>query len=124
MKFQKILVPVDEYGKANDALEQALEMVKLSGGSVTALHVTNREGADPSTEVTTVDASKKAEDAGIQAMTEIRKGTPAEVIIAESKNYDVIVMGTAKKKKILANSVAREVIKSAACPVIVVRSKR
>ncbi len=124
MKFQKILVPVDEYGKANDALEQALEMVKLSGGSVTALHVTNREGADPSSEVTTVDASKKAEDAGIQAMTEIRKGTPAEVIIAESKNYDVIVMGTARKKKILANSVAREVIKSAACPVIVVRSKR
>lgn len=124
MSFQKILVPVDGNGVANDALSEAFAMAKLSGGCVTALHVTNRSDADPADTEATAEATKKAEAAGVRIKAEIKNGSPSDVILAESKNYDVIIMGTAKKKKILAESVAREVIKSAECPVIVVRSKR
>lgn len=120
MVFQNILVPVDADGVANDALDEALALAKVSNGHVTALHVV-KAGADAPPFLK--ETLNKAESAGIRAELKLMTGMPGETILSESKNYDLIVMGTAKKKKILANSVAKEVIRAARCPVIVVRAK-
>ena len=55
----------------------------------------------------------------------VKEGTPVKVILEESQNYDVIVMGTLGRtgmSKLLMGSVAERVVRAAACPVMVVRA--
>jgi len=125
MNFKNILIPVDNDGFAEDAIDKGLELAKLSGGSITALHVSAKAVSDETGERSTIEeVIAKGKEAGIQVSDKIEIGSPAEIIIKESNNYDIIVMGTAGKKRFFVGSVAKEVIKSAACPVIVVKSQR
>lgn len=123
MGFQKILVPVDNDGYADDAVDKALDLAELSGGNIVALHVVNKTD-DKLTQAAVEKTVEKGKNKGISVETQLVTGSPAEIILEKSKDYDIIVMGTSGKKKILSGSVAKAVIKSASCPVIVVRSQR
>ncbi|MFA6805274.1 MAG: universal stress protein [Candidatus Methanomethylophilaceae archaeon] len=123
MSFQKILVPVDNDGYADDAVDKAIALAELSGGSIVALHVGNKAD-DKAGQVTVDKVVAKGKEKGVDVKTEMATGSPAEIILERSKDYDIIVMGTSGKKKILSGSVAKAVIRSASCPVIVVRSQR
>ncbi|MBR7152486.1 MAG: universal stress protein, partial [Candidatus Methanomethylophilaceae archaeon] len=53
-------------------------------------------------------------------------GVPVNVIVDESSNYDVIVMGTLGRtgvSKFLMGSVAEKVVRASRCPVMVVKAK-
>ena len=66
-----------------------------------------------------------AEEAGVKATLEVKEGTPVKVILDESANYDIIVMGTLGRtgmSKLLMGSVAERVVRAASCPVMVVRA--
>ena len=66
-----------------------------------------------------------AEKEGVAAKLEVKEGTPIKVILEESQNYDLIVMGTLGRtgmSKLLMGSVAERVVRAASCPVMVVRS--
>lgn len=141
MAFNKILVPTDgsEYTKA--AVRKAMELAKLSGGKVTALYVldqtilTNmpmdtavmnvyntleKEGKEAVDFVRDLGASE-----GVEVEVVIKEGTPVKVILDESANYDIIVMGTLGRtgmSKLLMGSVAERVVRASQCPVLVVRS--
>ena len=141
MAFNKILVPTDgsEYTKA--AVRKAMELAKLSGGKVTALYVldqtilTNmpmdtavmnvyntleKEGKEAGDFVRDLGASE-----GVEVEVVIKEGTPVKVILDESANYDIIVMGTLGRtgmSKLLMGSVAERVVRASQCPVLVVRS--
>ena len=141
MAFNKILVPTDgsEYTKA--AVRMAMELAKLSGGKVTALYVldqtilTNmpmdtavmnvyntleKEGKEAVDFVRDLGASE-----GVEVEVVIKEGTPVKVILDESANYDIIVMGTLGRtgmSKLLMGSVAERVVRASQCPVLVVRS--
>ena len=55
----------------------------------------------------------------------VKEGTPVKVILDESANYDIIVMGTLGRtgmSKLLMGSVAERVVRASQCPVLVVRS--
>ena len=55
----------------------------------------------------------------------IKEGTPVKVILEESPNYDIIVMGTLGRtgmSKLLMGSVAERVVRASMCPVMVVRA--
>lgn len=123
MGFQKILVPVDIDGYANGAVEEALSLAKLSGGYITVMHVTDNVDSPASKKAIDKVVAKGAE-AGIKIETLVLSGSPSDIILEKSKDYDIIVMGTSGKKKILTGSVAKAVIKNASCPVVVVRSWR
>ena len=141
MVFEKILVPTDgsEYTKA--AVKQAFELAKVCGGKVTALYVldqtvlTNmpmdtavmnvynsleKEGRDA------VDFVKRiGDEVGVETDMVIKEGTPVKVILEQSANFDIIVMGTLGRtgmSKLLMGSVAERVVRASQCPVLVVRS--
>ena len=141
MAFNKILVPTDgsEYTKA--AVRKAMELAKLSGGKITALYVLDQTiltNMPMDTAVMNVyntlekegkEAVDFVRDLGAQESVEvevvIKEGTPVKVILDESANYDIIVMGTLGRtgmSKLLMGSVAERVVRASQCPVLVVRS--
>ncbi len=140
MEFKNILVPTDgsEYTKA--AVREAVSLAKLSGGKITALYVLDQSvftNMPMDTAVmnvyNTLEKEGKAavdfvRDLGAENSVEvevsIKEGTPVKVILDESPNYDIIVMGTLGRtgmSKLLMGSVAERVVRAAQCPVLVVR---
>ncbi len=143
MEFKNILVPTDgsEYTKA--AVREAVDLAKLSGGKITALYVLDQSvftNMPMDTAVmnvyNTLEKEGKAavdfvRDLGAENSVEvevsIKEGTPVKVILDESPNYDIIVMGTLGRtgmSKLLMGSVAERVVRAAQCPVLVVRDQR
>lgn len=141
MSFENILVPTDgsEYTKA--AVRKAMELAKLSGGKITALYVLDQtiltnmpmDTAVMNVYNTLEKEGKTAVDfvrdlgaeEGIPVELSIKEGTPVKVILDESPNYDVIVMGTLGRtgmSKLLMGSVAERVVRASQCPVMVVRA--
>ncbi|AMK13595.1 universal stress protein [methanogenic archaeon mixed culture ISO4-G1] len=141
MSFKKILVPTDGSEYTKPAIKQAVELAKLTGAEITALYVldqtvlTNmpmdtavmnvyktleKEGQDAVDYVTDL-----CKEAGVKVEVAVKEGTPVKVILDESNNYDVIVMGTLGRtgmSKLLMGSVAERVVRAASCPVMVVRA--
>jgi nucleotide-binding universal stress UspA family protein len=65
-----------------------------------------------------------AKEQGVEVEVSVKEGTPVKVILEESSNYDIIVMGTLGRtgmSKLLMGSVAERVVRAADCPVLVVR---
>ncbi len=143
MEFKNILVPTDgsEYTKA--AVREAVELAKLSGGKVTALYVLDQSvftNMPMDTAVmnvyNTLEKEGKAAvdfvrdlaaENNVESEVSIKEGTPVKVILDESPNYDIIVMGTLGRtgmSKLLMGSVAERVVRAAQCPVLVVRDQR
>lgn len=143
MVFENILVPTDgsEYTKA--AVKKAMELAKLSGGKVTALYVLDQSvftNMPMDTAVMNVYNTLEKEgkqaveyvrelgaEEGIEVAVSIKEGTPVKVILDESPNYDIIVMGTLGRtgmSKLLMGSVAERVVRAAQCPVLVVRDSK
>lgn len=143
MVFENILVPTDgsEYTKA--AVKKAMELANLSGGKVTALYVLDQSvftNMPMDTAVMNVYNTLEKEgkqaveyvrelgaEEGIEVTVSIKEGTPVKVILDESPNFDIIVMGTLGRtgmSKLLMGSVAERVVRAAQCPVLVVRDSK
>ena len=141
MAFQNILVPTDgsEYTKA--AVIKAVELAKMSGGNLTALYVLDQSiltNMPMDTAVMNVyNTLEKEGQAAVDFVKEmgekenvpvevmIKDGAPVKVILEQSKNFDVIVMGTLGRtgmSKLLMGSVAERVVRASDCPVLVVRA--
>jgi nucleotide-binding universal stress UspA family protein len=145
--YHRILIPTDgsEYTKA--ATMHGLALAKLTGAEVTALFVMDDEiymnkSWGPMLPTTLPDLTpaleeegKKAvgmvqiegEKMGVKVVTWIERGSPAKIITGDSKKFDLIVMGTLGRSgvaKLLLGSVAEKVVRSAECPVLVVRNPR
>ena len=61
-----------------------------------------------------------------QVAISVKEGAPVKVILDESANYDIIVMGTLGRtgmSKLLMGSVAERVVRASQCPVLVVRAE-
>jgi nucleotide-binding universal stress UspA family protein len=146
--FRRILVPVDFSTCSDVALDRALSLARAVGGQVEVLHV----WASP--EFVPVDASltiatpggekinlteylrRQAQHslaelvANVQARgfegvtSRLVMGDPSDVIVAASKQYDLIVMGTHGRRAVahlFLGSVAERVVRRAECPVLTVR---
>lgn len=141
MAFQNILIPTDGNEFTKSAVEKGLALAALSGGNVTALYVLDQSvysNMPMDTAVVNIYDTLSEEGAkaveyvfekgkamGVDVTTKIVEGIPSKVIVHESKDYDMIVMGTLAKKgmtKILMGSVAEKVIEGAECSVMVVRA--
>lgn len=136
------MVPTDGSEYTNSAIDKALELAKVVGGSITALYVLDqtmisnmpvdvavrnihdaleKEGDDAVRYV-----RERAESMGIPVKVLVKEGVPVNVIVDESSNYDVIVMGTLGRtgvSKFLMGSVAEKVVRASRCPVMVVKAK-
>lgn len=141
MSFSKILLPTDGSVFTNPAVDRALELAKVAGGTVTALYVVDQSVySNMPMDAAIVNVYETLEKEGREAVAYVRdraaaagvgfeekivEGIPAGAINAISKDYDIVVMGTLGRTgigKVLMGSVAEKVIEGSLCPVMVVRS--
>ena len=134
--FTNILHSTDFSEASGLACEHAVRLARQCGAKLTVLHVypdpTRVPDAwsirDPRPELEDVLSRVAAGAADVSVERLLRIGTPAERIVeyARSHHCDLIVMGTHGRtglKHVLLGSVAEKVIRSAPCPVMVVRQQ-
>jgi nucleotide-binding universal stress UspA family protein len=121
--FQRILMPVDADRYPEEVVEAALSLARLSGGNITALCVASGDETEALAACSVGRAAEAGAAAGIGIDPATSDGDPSEIIIERSRDHDVIVMGSGRKK-LLSDSTANTVVRSAHCPVIVVRPQR
>ena len=140
MSFRKLLVAVDGSEASNRALDAALELAQLAGGSIVALAVEGPLPAYAATvgEVDEVlrekdaffsrladDVRVRGNEAGVYVEIDVRPGHAAELIsrVAKERAVDLIVLGHKGHfvRDHLLGSTADRVAEHAECPVMIVR---
>ena len=143
MEIRKILVPTDGSVFTDDALDAATYIAKMAGATITVVNVIDRASVidmplesydDTITMALNREADKMTSYAvdrirgqGIEADRKILAGSPADAIAEESENYDMIIMsslGRTGMGKYLSGSVAEKVVRSAKCPVTIIRGRQ
>jgi nucleotide-binding universal stress UspA family protein len=145
--FDRIVVGTDGSETATEAVRQAIDLAKLSGGKielVSAFEPIPQQrlkeeaqevpgdvayGVGPREDVnTTLDnAAGPARSAGVDTTTHAREGDPADAIldVAEETKADLIVVGNkgmTGAKRFLLGSVPNKVSHHAPCSVVIVRT--
>ena len=138
--MKKILVATDFSTCAQAALDLAARMAGAMQAELTLLHVYTLPGyalpdgtlytLDPET-VKSIERSiqdqlaLEQKRAGAPMELQSAEGNPAEVIAAQTRRgFDLLVMGTHGRtglKRLLLGSIAERLLRTAACPVLVVR---
>ena len=146
MPYRKILVPTDFSTPADEALERAGQLARLTGAELHLLHAYElptttlgvvdvplalpqeffdriREAAQSQLE----ERAKKLTAGGAEVRAHLTLDTPSRAILdaAEKLGADLIVMGTHGRtgmKHVLLGSVAERTVRLANCPVLTVKS--
>ncbi|WP_318570809.1 universal stress protein [Salinigranum marinum] len=140
--YEKILIPFDGSKEARKGAQEGIELAAALGATVHALYVIDLPGAPRTVylrddeeelreeyrtygEDVTEEVCEMAETAGIDCVSAIRTGKPAEDIVeyAEDEEMDAIVLGSAYKGKFraLLGSTAENVVRTSTVPVITTR---
>ncbi len=141
-EFKKILVPTDGSEANEIVVEKGLGLARLLGARVTALFVVDTstfKGVPPDELITTLRGHMEVkgnevlegivemgEEKGVEVEKSLVQGHPDEMIIEESKDHDLIVIGTHGRSgisRLLMGSTAERVVRFAKCPVMVIRIK-
>lgn len=142
--IRRILVPFDFSPPSSAALEQAVSLAKMLGASIHLMHVWSEpmSPADPTGMIVVpfgsaadaanvarqlTDTRLEAIGSGVSVTARIERGIPADVIVTVAAEHDMIVMGTRGRTGlagVLIGSVAKQVVASAPCPVMVVRATK
>jgi nucleotide-binding universal stress UspA family protein len=143
--LKKIIVPLDGSDWSFRAAKYAIKIAKMANAEIIFMHaVVNPPYGDPRSagimitayikeaeelaELWHVKAGNMASNAGVKFMAEtildVSSAADSIVNYAESKNADLIVIGTKGRtglKRLLLGSVANGVVTHARCPVLVTR---
>jgi nucleotide-binding universal stress UspA family protein len=145
--YRRILVPTDGSDYTRSATMHGLALAKLADAEVTALFVVDDNmnmtkawgsmmpAAIPDLTKVLEEEGKKAvasvlsegEKMGVKVVTKIEWGAPAAMIVKDSANFDLIVMGSLGRSgvsKFLMGSVAEKVVRFSECPVLVVKKPK
>ncbi|KKG15184.1 universal stress protein [Methanosarcina sp. 2.H.T.1A.6] len=141
--YRNIVIATDGSANTRRAISYGIEIAKLSGATVHALHVVNTSstisenwtaGKETIYKIMRCDGEKVVskikqigEDSGVEVREVLLDGCPSDEIIyfAENNNVDLIVMGTLGKtglEKFLMGSVAEKVVRGSKVPVMVIRT--
>ena len=139
MVFSRILVAIDGSESAKKAFTKSLFLALKCNAKLDLVHVVPCElGGDSATTFELIEqlqakagiileeCRKEAIKNNIQIEIMLKQGDPAQIIIeiANSQNYDLIIMGSrgmSAFKELLLGSVSLKVMHHASCPVMVVR---
>lgn len=140
--LRKILVPLDGSRPARGALRWAARIARRAGATVEVVYLVDRirfpSGVSPvglgerdrawGRRLTTA-AVRLLRRAGVASRAIVRKGVPAEEIVARAREteVDLIAMGTHGRRglgRFLVGSTAEEVLRRSPVPVLTVRGAR
>jgi nucleotide-binding universal stress UspA family protein len=121
----KILIATDGSPSALGAVEFGLDLAQEQSAWPVFIHVAPHYRA----RAPLVEAQRLAAEKNVPARTEPVSGNPAEAIVsyAQTIEADLIVVGSrghGAAASVLLGSVSRGVLRSAHCPVVVVRGLR
>jgi len=125
--YQRILVPLDGSELAQQALAHALDMCRAFGATLVLLHVRDtRQGSAEAAQRYLDFMRRTYANSGIPIEVVGREGPVAETIIraADEERIDVIAMATHGRsgiQRVVYGSVAEQVLRSSAKPVLLVR---
>ena len=137
--FENIVVGADSSRTASDAVSYAIDLAKMSGGTlhiVTAFHKGAGVNVDIPGEVhqsvspvdmadsLVADLGSRARAVGVQVRTHAASGDPAERIcdVAQKVGADVVVVGNKGLQRRVLGSVPAAVARHAPCAVLIVRT--
>ncbi|RDI94761.1 universal stress protein [Meiothermus sp. QL-1] len=143
--YKKILMPTDGSAASQKAIREGLELARHTGASVTFLYVLESisyslwispesvpYGLELVEDLKRVGqealdrAAELARAAGVAYETRLVEGRPVEVILAEARQHDLIVMGTHGRSgldRFMLGSVTEAVLHRSDKPVLVLRSR-
>jgi nucleotide-binding universal stress UspA family protein len=142
--YRNIVIATDGSENTKKAISCGIEIAKLSGATVHALHVIDTHstisenwtaGKETIYEIMKNDGEKAVskvkrigEASGVEVREVVLDGYPSKEIIdfAENNNIDLIIMGTLGKtgfERFLIGSVAEKVVENSKVPVMVVRGE-
>lgn len=140
--YDNILVPYDGTKEGLKGAKHGVELAAALGATVHALYVIDLPGVPRALSIrddeeqmreeyhkygeeVTNEVCEMATEAGVECVTAIKSGTPAEEIVdyAEDEGMDAIVIGSAYRGKFggLLGGTADKVVRSAEVPVITTR---
>jgi universal stress protein A len=124
--IRRIAVPTDFSPASDHAIAYASSLARTFGASVYLIHVLQDAGQyEEARRIVSRSAATMA--SGVpRVVSEVRIGRPAESIAEAAQRYgaDLIVMATHGRSglsHVISGSVAEEVIRTACCPVLVLR---
>ncbi|MFB6170220.1 MAG: universal stress protein [Haloarculaceae archaeon] len=143
-RYEEVLVPTDGSEWSEAAVDPALAIAREAGARVHALCVVNvadlgggpdstlppeafdylESGAEEAVE----QVADRAREAGLEAVTDVRYGTPARTLLryAEQSGIDLVAMGTAGQtgpSRYLLGSTTERVVRHADVPVLAVNAR-
>ncbi|WP_135853575.1 universal stress protein [Halorussus salinus] len=142
--YDRILVPTDG-SEQHAVVTQAMNLAELADATVHALYVVDERALDyqPSEsgreetrdarreegEEATRHVAEAGEDRGVEVVTAIEEGKPAETIVeyADDEDVDVVVMGTHGRSGVdryVLGSVTEQVVRTSEVPVLTVNLAR
>jgi len=137
---RSILVPTDFSETSDGALHYAIDMARAFGAQLYLVHVPGGTGENfeanfPVGRFETVARERLSVFLSPEDITRLRPeyavriGTPAEEIVryADTRDVDLIIMGTHGRSGVahlLMGSVAEHVVRTAPCPVLLVRGPK
>src|SRR5262245_2705723 len=125
--YQRIMVPLDGSDLAQTALPHALDLCKGLGATLVLLHVRDaRQGSLEASRRFLDYARRQLAKSGVPIEVIVREGPVAEMIVraADEEKIDVIAMATHGRsglQRVVYGSVAEQVLRSSAKPVLLVR---
>jgi nucleotide-binding universal stress UspA family protein len=140
--YDKILVPYDGSKEGLKGATHGVDLAAALGSTVHALYVIDLPGAPRTVylrddeeemreryrkygEEATDEICEMAAEAGVECVTAIKSGAPAEEIVdyADDEGMDVIVLGSAYQGRFraLLGSTAERVVRTAEVPVVTTR---
>lgn len=139
--YKRILITTDGSDSNRIAIEEGLRLAKIMDATVTVLcvfdigsyanaaqgyaPVDDRDYMIQQAEGAIDYVRKIAEPMGVKIVPKVITGRPADAIISESENQDLVVCGSLGRtglSRALLGSVAERVVRMAHCPVLVCRS--
>jgi nucleotide-binding universal stress UspA family protein len=152
-EYQNILIPTDGSDEAKHAALKGLSLAKLTGASVTAIHVIEHphylgealalgemipieppemkesgmyKGLEKIANNAVNFVKEEGEKMGVTVKTEVIEGHAADQIVKLSETYDLIVLsalGRSCVTDLLMGGVADKVARHAKCPILLVRKR-
>lgn len=123
--FETVVVGADESPTAAKAVDAAIELVKLSEGT---LHIATayKPSVQPSSHVQSVlaDLASRARAQSVTVETHDGEGDPADVVqgVADRVGADLIVVGSQGMERRVLGSVPNSIAHGAPCAVLVVKT--
>lgn len=139
-EFDRIVIPADGSEHAQIALSKGLSLAKLLKRPVLAVFVIDVGAIEPYPNESLImdlrglleqearkvlsEVKKQGEKMGVRVDTRVLSGHPEDEIVKIGRPNDLIVIATHGRtglSRLLLGSVAENVVRHAACPVLVVR---